>query len=216
MRILPKTLILLTLILCAGCAKPSDISVARRDHILAGPHGWIDVTLHAPAAASAPRAARASSATPAKGAAQATAACDMSLFVDGEKMIQEAGDLAQADAAKSPLGYRLVVPAGAPRLQLAIAGCVKEPLDLALTVTLDRGHLALLEFDGQRLALTSTQAWEPATLEAVGENVARLHEHGEATDGALSTLTKLAIASLLLNAVVLLGVAVVAFRRRSR
>jgi hypothetical protein len=215
MRILPKTLILLTLIVCAGCAKPSDIGAARRDHILAGPHGWIDITLHAPATASAPVAARAPSAATAKGAAQPTTVCDMTLLVDGEKMIQEAGDLARADAARSPLGYRFVVPAGAPHLQLTIAGCVREPLGLALTLTLEKGRLALLEFDGQRLAVTSTQAWEPATLEAVGESVAKLHEHGEATDGALSTLTKLVIASLLLNVAALLG-AIVAFRRRSR
>ena len=38
----------------------------------------------------------------------------------------------------------------------------------------------------------------------------------DATDGALSTLSRLAIASVLLNVVVLPGAAVVAFRRRNR
>ena len=39
MHLLPKTLIPLALLACAGCAKPSDVTdagVARRDHILAG------------------------------------------------------------------------------------------------------------------------------------------------------------------------------------
>src|ERR1700712_2084278 len=103
MPLLPKSLILLALLLCAGCAKPSDISAARRDHILAGPHGWIDLTLHAPAAASAPVSANAPLAK----------ACVMAFVVNGEPMMQESGDPAQADAARIPLGYRFVSPAGA-------------------------------------------------------------------------------------------------------
>ena len=215
MHLLPKTLIPLALLACAGCAKPSDVSdasLARRDHILAGPHGWIDLTLHAPTPASAPNAAAAKAAS---AVATLRPACRMAFLVDGEPMIEPAGDLAQADAAKSPLGYRFVAPAGSLHADLRISECVAQTLDLPLAITLETGHLALLEFDGQQLAVTATRAWEPATLEDVSADVAKLHEHGDATDGALSTLTRLAIASVLLNAVVLLGVAVVAFRRRN-
>jgi hypothetical protein len=206
MRHLPKTLILLTLMLCVGCAKPSDISVARRDHILAGPHGWIDLTLHAPVAASAPAS---------KEVAGLDKNCTIVFTVDGEPLIDERGDLAQADAAKSPLGYRFVAPAGALRTELAISGCVAAPLPLLLPLTLDNGKLAVLEFDGQRLSVASTQAWEPATLEAVRGEVTALHRSGDTAEGTLSTLTKLVIASVLLNVVALL-VAIAALRRRTR
>ena len=215
MHLLPKTLIPLALLACAGCAKPSDVTdagVARRDHILAGPHGWIDLTLHAPVAASAP-------ASPPQGAASAaesSSECRVAFLVGGEPMIEPTGDLAQADAAKSPLGYRFVVPAGALEARLRIANCVRDPLDLPLSLAMEKGHLTPLEFDGKGLRVGPSQAWEPTTLENVGADVAKLHEHGAATDDALSTLTKLALASLLLNVVVLLGVAVVAFRRQSR
>ena len=211
MRMLPRLLLLMTLLACAGCTKASDASLARRDHILAGPHGWIDVTLHAPTPASAPVAA-----AKAASAAGLSTNCTMRLRVDGEPLLQEFGDLAQADAAKSPLGYRVVVAAGALNTELTIAGCVSRPLVLALPLTLEKDHLALLEFDGQHLALRSAEPYAPATLDAVHDDVAKLHERGEATDAALSTLTRLALANVLLVLVVIAVVLVVAIRRRSR
>ncbi len=198
-----RPLFLLTLLACAGCTQASDASVARRDHLLAGPHGWIDITLHAPAGASSKPAASAPVASP---------DCLLAFVVNGETMMQESGDLAQADAARNPLGYRFIVPAGELSTRLAILNCVKEPLSLPLSLTLERNHLALLEFDGRKLVSASTQAYEPATLDAVHDDVARLHTHGAATDGTLSTLTKLVIASLVLNFVVI----VVALTRRNR
>jgi hypothetical protein len=209
MHLLPKSLILLALLACAGCAKPSDVTdagVARRDHILAGPHGWIDLTLHAPATASAPKEAAS--------AARPTADCQVAFTVGGEPMIEPSGDLAQADAAKSPLGYRFVVPAGRLDTRLTIAACVKIPVDLPLSLAIEKGHLTLLEFDGRALKVGATQAWEPTTLEDVNADVAKLHEHGAATDDALATLKALAIAGVLLNVVLLLGGAVLMFRRR--
>ena len=129
-------------------------------------------------------------------------------------MIEPSGDLAQADAAKSPLAYRFVVPAGRLDARLMISACVKTPLDLPLSLAIEKGHLTLLEFDGRALKVGATQAWEPATLEDVNADVAKLHEHGAATDDALATIKTLAIAGVLLNVVVLLGGAIVVFRRR--
>jgi hypothetical protein len=124
-------------------------------------------------------------------------------------------DLAQGDAAHSPLGYRIVAPVGLLQAQLDIDGCVAPALKLSLPVTLEPDHLVLLQFDGQKLSLQSTQAWTPATLDAVRGDVAGLHEHAASTDGALGMLTKLAIASVLLNVIVVLGVMVVALKRRN-
>ncbi len=196
MHLLTKSLLVLTLLACAGCTKADD---ARRDHILAGPHGWIDITLRAPpeakAAASAPAGAT---------------ACEMRLQINGETRLDERGDLVQADAAANPLGYRFVVPAGQLQAELTIRQCVKDELRLPLPLALKEHQLALLDFDGRKLVLVSTQAWEPATLDAVRGDVAQLHQHAEATDGSLTTLTRLAIAGLALNVVAIL----VALRRR--
>jgi hypothetical protein len=196
MRLLTKSLLVVALLAAAGCTKADD---ARRDHILAGPHGWIDITLKAPAAV------KAAASTPAR-----VPTCGMRLQVNGETRLDEAGDLVQADAAGNSLGYRFVVPPGTLDTTLAISRCVKDDLRLSLPLVLEDKQLALLTFDGQKLLLVATQAYEPTTLDAVRSDVHRLHQRGEATDGTLSMLTKLAIAILVLNVVVL----VVALKRR--
>ncbi|MEO5689117.1 MAG: hypothetical protein ABIR54_17290 [Burkholderiaceae bacterium] len=196
MHLLTKSLFVLALLAGTGCTKADD---ARREHLLAGSHGWIDITLKAPPAAKA-----------AASAAGGSAVCAMRLQINGETRLDETGDLVQADAADNSLGYRFVVPAGKLNTELTIRQCVKDELRLPLPLMLNENQLALLEFDGQRLVLGSTQAYEPTTLAAVRGDVAKLHQHSEATDGTLAMLTKLAIASLVLNVVVIL----VALRRR--
>jgi hypothetical protein len=193
-----KLLFVAALVACAGCTRASD---ARREHILAGPHGWIDVTVHAPKDAAPAGAARR---TP--GQAQ----CAMQFLVNGEVLLDEAGDLAQADTAKNPLGYRFAVPAGTLNTELALSRCVKD-LRLPLPVTLDKNHLALLEFDGQRLRVAATEPWEPSTLDAVHGDVAKLQARSQADEGTLAALRKLGIACVLLNVAVL---AAVFLRRR--
>lgn len=193
-------LLLLFLVAFAACTKASD---ARRDHLLAGPHGWIDVTVHAPTGI----AATASAASRPSGQAQ----CAMTFLVNGEALLDETGDLARADAAKNPLGYRFLVPAGSLDSELTISRCVKD-LHLPLAVTMDKDHLVKMEFDGQRLAVSATEPYAPSTLDAVHGDVAKLQARAEAGDGALATLTKLAIACVALNVVVLATV----FLRRTR
>ena len=207
MRMLPKTVILLALILCAGCAKPSD--VARRDHLLAGPHGWIDITLHAPVTASGAAAGK-----PAASAAGLSADCDLRFLVNGETMLRESGDLAQADAAKNPLGYRFVAPAGTLDLRLMIAGCVSDDVRQALSIPLEKDRLASLEFDGRQLALKSNEPYAPTSLDTLHDQVVSLQHGAEDTDGALFKLTRLARLSLLLNAILVVAAIVFAIRRK--
>lgn len=202
MRALHQTLILLTLLACSGCGR-ADMIDARRDHILAGDHGWIDVTLHAPAAAGS---------QPAASAVAQPLSCLATFQINGETQFSEPGDLARADAAHNPLGYRFVAPAGALQTALTISGCVKTDTVVALPVTLEKDHLATLEFDGQHLVLRSSSSYEPASLDGVRGEMTKLRDGARAADGTLSTLTWLVIASVLLNAVVI----VVALRRKSR
>jgi len=220
MHTLTKCLLLLTMLACAGCTRASDD--ARIDHILAGPHGWIDLTLHAPVAADGAASVGlgldslqikrdGTNRVTANATLAPTTSCNISLEANGEKRLIETADLASADAAGVPIGYRLVVPAGALKTKLAISGCVGE-LDFSLPLKLEQDQLALLEFDGRKLALKSTQPYSPSTLDSLHGEVARLQQRTDGHDAALSTLTKLAIAGLLLNAVVIVLVLV---RRRS-
>ena len=220
MRMLAKTSILLALILCAGCAKPSDaVSVARRDHVLAGPHGWIDITLHAPAAAAASSAASAAAADkPAASAAGLSHDCGIVLAVDGETMLVESGDLARAAAANNPLGYRFVVPTGTLDTRLAITGCVKPDIEQSLSVTMQQDHVALLEFDGRQLALKADEPYAPASLDELRTQSSTLHSDVEGINVMMSSLTRLVHLSVLLNVVVLAVLAlagiVLAVRRK--
>jgi hypothetical protein len=169
---------------------------ARRDHLLAGPHGWIDITLHAPQAPLAKDART----------------CNVRFSVNGETLLGESADLAQADAAHNPIGYRFVAPAGSLNAQLVLDSCLDKPVTLALPVTLPPDQLALLEFDGKALTVKGTQAYEPTSLDWVRGEMLKLRDGATATDGTLSTLTRLAIASVVLNVIVIL----VALRRRRR
>ena len=222
MRMLAKTSILLALILCAGCAKPSDaVSVARRDHVLAGPHGWIDITLRAPVAASAASAASAAVAgKPAASAARLSHDCGIVLAVDGETMLLESGDLARASAANNPLGYRFVVPAGTLETRLVIMGCVKPDIEQLLSVTMQKDHVASLEFDGRQLTLKADEPYSPASLDELRTQSSALHSDVEGLNVTMFSLTRLVHLSVLLNVIVLailvLAGIVVAIRRRRR
>ena len=198
MRLLIKPLLLFALIACAGCTRASGD--ARIDHILAGPHGWIDITLHAPALIAAKSAA----------SAVGLPSCSFRFGTNGETRLVERVDLAQADAAGTPVGYRFVAPAGALNTELALAGCTDE-LDVSLLVKLEKDQLALLEYDGHKLILKSTQPYAPTSLDGLHGEIAALQQRADGSDTAMSTLTKLAIASVLLNVVV---IALVLARRR--
>lgn len=208
-----KPLILLALLACAACAKPSDISESRREHILAGPHGWIDITLHAPtpAASTASAPAGAEWVVPLEGRKasagsqprKVSATCDLQFLVDGEQMVGESVDLRQPDAAGNAMGWRFPVPAGALKTEVDIDSCGPAGVQATLDVAQVKDQLSLLEFDGKALTLKSTRAYAPATLDTVHGDVGQLHERGEATDGTLATLTRLVIASVVLNLVVL-------------
>jgi hypothetical protein len=194
MRHLIHSSVLLALLACTACSQASD---ARRDHLLSGPHGWIDLVVHAPplaAAASAPG-----------GASQ----CDLAFRINGEAMLEERGDVARADAASNPLGYRFVAPAGALDTELTIASCAGA--DIRLPVKLDADHLVHLEFDGHQLVQKSNEPWAPTTLDGMSAQLSTLQEGAHATDGQVARLTWWILGVLVLNLVVL---AAVLLRRR--
>lgn len=175
------------LLVCSGCK--ADMSDARRDHLLAGDHGWIDLTVHAPA--------QAPGFDPQK-------ACRISLLLNGEAMLGESADLAQAEASHIPLGYRFVAPAGKLQAELNFSACVKDTYTVKYPLVLEKDQLANMLFDGKAVSLQSTSAYEPTSLEWVRAEMLKLQADNAASGSALSMLTKIAIASLVLNALTLL------------
>ncbi len=130
--------------------------------------------------------------------------CAVDVAVDGETMAAGAYDLARADAAGNPIGFRFAVPAGALKTELMFSVCTgHEALRSRLDVAQQKDQLTTLEFDGKALALKAQQPYSPATLDTVHGDVGQLHERGDATDGVLANLTRLVFASIILNLVVL-------------
>ena len=136
--------------------------------------------------------------------------CSVQFETNGETRLSEGADLVQADAAGTPIGYRFAVPAGTLKTELTLSGCTDE-LDVSLPVKLDKDQLALIEYDGHKPILKSTQPYTPTSLDGLHGEIATLQQRADGSDTTLSTLTKLAIASLLLNVVV---AALVLVRRR--
>jgi len=186
MRPLIKWIFVAALLAASGC-HGEGMSQARRDHILAGDHGWLDVTVKAPARADF----------------DANRSCMVSLILNGEPALSEAANLAEADAGGLPVGYRFVAPAGRLQAQLALDGCVRRTYFAKLDLLLEKDHLANLLFDGKTLVVQSSTPYEPTSLEWVRAEILKLHAHDSASGETLSTLTSLAIAILVLNAVTL-------------
>ena len=95
-----------------------------------------------------------------------------------------------------------------------IAGCVSDDVRQALSIPLEKDHLASLEFDGRQLALNSNEPYAPMSLDTLHEQVATLQQDAGSADGALFKLTRLARLSLLLNGVLVVAAIVFAIRRK--
>ncbi len=180
------------------------MAVARLDHILAGPHGWIDLTIKA-----SPKMA---GYDPKKG-------CSVAVTSNGELMFAGGADLARFVDNPIPFGFRYAVPSGKSEAEVTIDGCVPKALSFALPLDLPENHLAHLVFDGSALVVASTEPFEPTSLEWVRGEIIKLHANNESAGDAVAGLTTIAKASLGLNLALLLIVAasaVIALRRSNK
>lgn len=189
MNLVSKTLMLVLILMCSGCSK-ADTSDARRDHILSGDHGWIDLTINKPSQ---------------KGGLKAITPCLVSFSTNGETLINESVDLAKADASKNPIGYRFAVPSGLLQAELVISSCIKNQQLTKLSINLIKDQLATIRFDGQNLTLQDATTYDPTTLEKVREEVKSIQVNGESYADNIATLKKLVIVSLLFNFIIMLG-----------
>lgn len=182
------SILLGALLSSAGC--DAQISDARRDHLLAGEHGWIDLSVTA-----APKGA----------AVDPKKYCHLAFAFNGEDQLHEMADLAGAARNGSSFGYRFVAPAARQSAELTVSGCVPDPVRLTLPLDLSKDHLALLEYDGSKLVLKGSAPYQPASLEWVRGEILKLHSNNDASGAAVSRLTTLTIASLALNTLALLA-----------
>ncbi|MDQ1920614.1 hypothetical protein [Massilia pseudoviolaceinigra] len=200
LRTLATWSMLAVLLSTAGC-QAKEMPDARRDYLLAHDHGWIDLTVKAPTGAPGFKAGE---------------ACQVALLVNGETLLLESANLAEADGAGIPVGYRFVAPAGKLQAELHIGACVKEALVVKVPLQLDKDHLLALAFDGAAAKAGAATAFEPASLEWVRAEMLRMQANGRANDAATDKLTRLAIYSAVLNAIGVLALLGFTLRRRSR
>jgi hypothetical protein len=191
---------LAVLLSIAGC-EAKEMPDSRRDYLLAHEHGWIDLTVKAPAGAPG---------------YQAGEACSVGLTVNGDPVLLESAHLGQADSAGIALGFRFVAPAGKLDAALHLHGCIKDELVLKLPLQLDKDHLVELAFDGTALKAGEASPFEPTSLEWVRTEMLRMQANGQASDAATDKLTTLASASIALNAFGLLALLGYAWSRRRR
>jgi hypothetical protein len=186
--VLGRCLVMACVVLSAGCAKAEQWD-ARRDHILAGDHGWIDLTLKTPLA---------------QLPGDKHSGCHISYGFNGESLLSAAADLKEAQANQILVGYRFPAPSGALKTSLHISLCVKDDVVVELPLDLKKDHLVELEFDGTTVVVKSSLPYEPTSLEWVRTQILQLQTDNGASSMAVSTLTKIALASLGLNFLVLL------------
>jgi hypothetical protein len=197
MRPLISPLLALAILLgSTGCR--ADISDARRDHILAGPHGWIDLTFK-----SAPRLE----------AYQRDEQCVIELSLAQQQQLMDSLALADAGRQAAPPGFRFVAPAGKGEASLTLSACLPQPQVLRLPLDVGKDQLLHLVYDGSALVLESSVPFEPTTLEWVHEEVLKLHASNNASNDAVGKLTHIAVASLALNVLALLILILVLWKR---
>ncbi len=193
-----KALVVAMLVTCSGCGN-ADVSNARRDHILAGDHGWIDLTVN-------------SLAQDKDKEGKIDKSCGLAFSLNGEPLLDESANLAPAEENKLPIGYRFPAPAGVLQAELVISFCIKDAYIVKLPLTLTKDHLAKLRFDGKNLVLQDLSPYEPTTLEWVRSEIVKLQTSQQITHRSFSTLTWLAISSLVFNVIILLFIL---WRRRN-
>lgn len=181
---------IVALLACSGC-EGQGLSDARRNHILALDHGWVDITVKAPLHAPGFNAA---------------SACLVQFWINGEAFVSETANLAQAEANENPIGYRIVVPSGKLGTELTINGCANNPYTARLALPLEKNHLANVLFDGKALVLENSSPYEPASLDSMRAGMLKLQAHEAAADETLAALIKVTIAIFVLNLVGLLYV----------
>ncbi len=210
-----KFMIVAAVLAASGCSRSADLLEARRDHILAADHGWIDVTLHAPAPAA--------SATPASSpAARGKASgdtngrdCAIRFSIDGESFVADNADLAAAEAARAPIGYRFAVPAGKLASTLNVR-CNGSEVSADLPLEIAKNQVSTLEFDGQALTLVRSAFVDPASLDSLRGDLLKMQDAANTSDAVQSRLTQLAVANIALDALLVAIVLAVIFRRRRR
>ena len=183
MRTIAKTVLCFILLACSGCGK-AEISEARRDHILAEDHGWIDLTLSGDAPA---------------GENKDDARCQIQLEINHESLLTEAVKYSKAEANQPLLGYRFPAPAGNLVAELEISYCVKDPVIVKLPISLEKNHLAKIRFDGKQMTLLGTTAYDPSTLDGLQSEVKKIQSSETVSSERLSTLMWLIIAVVVSN-----------------
>lgn len=196
MKYLARLAILALLLSNTACAKRADD--ARAAYILAGDHGWLEVTL-----------------VPASPPLEDNVPCAVWMAFNGEPMFSSDVSLGPATPGAPPLGYRVPAPAGKLTLEAEVTGCVPTKARATLPLDLAKDQLVKLDFDGRAITVRSTTVFEPATLESMREDVLKLQADSAVAAESTRNLGQMLKWTLALNALIL-AVALASVWRRGR
>jgi len=189
-----KLFVLSTLLLCSACGK-AEMSNARMNHLLAGDHGWVDLTIK-----SAPSMQK-----------QDTKDCSISLAVNGETVLRESADFSAASKNGSPIGYRFPAPTGKLDIALTYSFCIKDPFVIKQALDLQKDKLTNLIANDATLTIDGTSEYQPASLESVRAQLDTVRSDAANTEHRLSNTNTLVLFCIGLN---LLAVALLLWWRR--
>jgi hypothetical protein len=158
------------------------------NHLMAGDHGWIDLTVKSP---------QPSKETP------RTKDCSVTFSVNGETLLREDANFIAADSNGSPVGYRFPAPSGKLDVELIYSLCVKEPFVIKQALNLPKDHLAMVTFDDRSLTIDSTSEYNPTSLDSVRSQLEGMRNDAADTDHRLSNTNSLVLICLALNVVAL-------------
>lgn len=164
------------------------MSDARMSHLMAGDHGWIDLTVKA---LSQPKDKFTAN------------ECTVMLVVNGESVLRESANFAVADAKGNSIGYRFPAPSGQLDVEFTYLSCVKEPFSIKQSLSLAKDHLAKVVFDGSNLVVSDSSAYKPTSLEAVGAEMKTMRDGVSETEKKLSNNRELILLCLGLNFLIL-------------
>jgi len=197
MTVAHRTLVFAVLVLGSGCSK-AELSESRKNHLLAGDHGWVDLVVGAAPAG-----------PPVKNTDRA---CLLTVKANGETLLEEGADYRTAAAAGTPIGYRFPVPSGTLDLELTLARCVGDALVFQQKLEVGKDRLVELALDGKAVTPGASSPYVPASLDTVRARVDAVDAATAQATARVAALERLVQAGLLVN----IGAVLVLLWRRKR
>lgn len=160
-------LLLGVLVVLSGCA--TAVSPAREAYIRAKPHGWLDITIHDQSIPARPPRENEDKDYP--------LSCRLGITINHEHYLS---DELYPHGSTSPFtiktGFRIAVPEGHAKIELSYKGCKVfenevKTYTAEVIVTIRKGYITPLLFDGTNLVEGTAELNVAVTLETINDRL---------------------------------------------